>query len=262
MTASALYHGTVCHQRLRPVRHVLRYRIFMMLLDLDEAPNLARRVDLFGFDRPGVVSFWQTDHGDGSANGLRRWVDQHLADNGFATGGAIRVLSMPRVFGYCFNPITIYFCSAPNGNLQAMLYEVRNTFGQRHAYLLAADSDASPVAHGCAKMFHVSPFMDMDMHYRFRVSTPGARVALSILTDDDTGTMLAARFAGRRQDISNVNLAWAALRMPVLGLKVLFAIHWEAVKLWTKGIKLRPAPPPPASAITFTPIPVVQVPRR
>jgi len=268
---SALYHGWVTHHRSRPVTHALRYRIFMLLLDLDEAPALARDLRGFGFDSAGVLSFRQRDHGDGTAGGLRGWIDTHLAAAGLQAGGAVRVLCMPRVFGHAFNPLTVFFCLAPGGTLQAMLYEVNNTFGQRHSYLLpvldgavldgavldgAVLDGAGPVRQCCTKMFHVSPFMAMDLRYRFRVALPGERAGVFIAASDTEGVVLAASFTGRRQALSDRALLRAALRMPLLGMSVLAGIHWEAFKLWLKGLKLRPAPPaPPApqGAVTIAP---------
>jgi hypothetical protein len=255
---SALYHGWVTHHRNRPVTHALRYRIFMLLLDLDEAPAVARGLRWFGFDRVGVMSFWQRDHGNGTARGLRGWIDTQLAASGLPAAGAVRVLCMPRVFGHAFNPLTVFFCFAPGGALQAMLYEVNNTFGQRHSYLLPVLDDGvldggAPVRQSCTKMFHVSPFMAMDLRYRFRVALPGARAGVFIAAADAEGVVLAASFTGRREALSDAALLRAALRMPLLGMMVLIGIHWEAFKLWLKGLKLRPAPPAPEGAVTITP---------
>jgi DUF1365 family protein len=250
---SALYAGTVTHKRLRPRTHLLRYRIFMLLLDLDTAPALARRLRLFGFDGPGLVSFHQRDHGDGTRHGLRAWVDRYLAEAGLTTGGKLLVLAMPRVLGHAFNPLTVFYCHAPDGALQAILYEVRNTFGQRHAYLLRTHGETGPVAQQCAKTFHVSPFLPMALRYRFRVLPPGRQIGVFISVADEIGTVLAAAFAGARQEITDAALLRQVLRLPLMGLKVLAGIHWEAAILLLKGLKLQPPPPPPVSAVTIGP---------
>ncbi len=251
MTHSALYHGTVTHHRIRPVAHALRYRIFLLLLDLDEAASLGRRLRWFGFDRPGFASFWQKDHGAGTAAGLRGWIDAQLTKAGLPASGAVRVLCMPRVLGHAFNPLTVFFSHAPGGTLQALIYEVNNTFGQRHAYVLPVHGSEAPIRHECAKMFHVSPFMAMDLRYQFRVAAPGERCAVFITASDKDGPVLSAAFTGRRQALTDTALARAVLRMPLLGAKVLVGIHWEALKLWLKGLKLRPAPPRPAETVTI-----------
>jgi DUF1365 family protein len=240
-----LYDGMVTHKRLRPRAHALRYRIFMLLLDLDTAPALARRLRLFGFDSPGLVSFHQRDHGDGTPGGLRAWVERHLEACGLPGGGSLQILCMPRVLGHAFNPLTLIFCHAPGGGLQAIIYEVNNTFGQRHAYVLPAAAQAGPVLQACAKTFHVSPFLPMDLHYRFRVLPPGPRAGVFITVSDTIGTLLAAAFAGTRQNVTDAALARQVLRMPLLGVKIVAAIHWQAVILWLKGLKIYPIPPRP-----------------
>jgi DUF1365 family protein len=241
----------VTHHRRREVAHALRYRIFLLALDLDEAAWLTRRLRWFGFERRAVLSFWQRDHGDGTPGGLRDWIEAQLAAAGLAGGGAVTVLCMPRVFGHAFNPLTLFFCHAPDGALQAMLYEVNNTFGQRHSYLLPVRGDAAHITQTCGKMFHVSPFMDMDLSYQFRVSLPGERIGVFITASDAEGVVLAAGFTGRRQALTDAALLRAVLVMPLQGAKVVLGIHWEAMKLWLKGLKLRPAPAKPAASVTI-----------
>ena len=253
MTASALYTGRVQHLRLRPSRHELRYRLFNLLLDLDELPTLSRNLRLFAVDRPGVVSFHQRDHGAGTTTGLRAWVDQQLREAGLQTGGHVRLLCMPRVFGHCFNPLSVYFCHHPNGWLSAMLYQVNNTFGQRHSYLIPVEGqDASGlVRQACDKVFYVSPFMDMALRYEFRVHPPGESIAVTVNVLDDTGLLLGASFAGDRRPLTDRVLLSAVLRSPFLGLKVVGGIHWEALKIWRKGNRLRPRPAAPAKPVTI-----------
>ena len=134
---SALYVGTVVHQRLKPRRHRLSYRVFSMLIDLDELPQLDRSLRLFRYRRWGALSFHDVDHGDGSDRPLRPWVEACLAEAGIdLNGGSILLLCYPRVFGYVFNPITVYFCRNSDGSVAAIMYEVNNTFRQRHCYLI------------------------------------------------------------------------------------------------------------------------------
>ncbi len=182
MEASALYLGAVTHQRFAPRRHRLSYRLFQMLLDLDEAPALAARLRWFSFNRPNLVSFHERDHGDGRESGLRGWIEETLAAAGLPwKGGTVRLLCMPRILGHVFNPISLYYCHGPGGELTAMLYEVNNTFGERHSYLIAAAPDSgSLIRQSCPKAFYVSPFMDMDMRYDFRLSLPGASVTTAV----------------------------------------------------------------------------------
>ena len=250
MTASALYRGLVTHARTRPRRHHLRYRVFTMLLDLDELPALHRRLRLFAHNRFSLLSFHEADHGDGSATPLRQQIDTRLTEAGLPAGGAIRVLCYPRVLGMAFNPLSTFFCHAPDGSLAAILYEVNNTFGQRHAYLIPVEDNATPIRQSCAKAFYVSPFMDMAMTYHFAVRPPDAHVSVTVHGCDTVGTLITATFAGARQDITDRTLLTTFLRHPLLMLKVIGGIHWEALKLLAKGFRLRARPAPPASPIT------------
>jgi len=258
VTASALYPGQTWHRRRRPVEHYLSYRLFMMLLDLDEAAALDRSTRHFGYNRSRLLSFHDRDHGDGSTTPLRAQIEAELARVGVAAGGAIRVLCMPRVFGQAFNPLTVYYCYPP-GETQtpaAVLYEVNNTFGQRHSYLLTAETGTDIVTHDCDKLFFVSPFMDMALRYRFRLRPPGVDapigepLAIRIDVDDAEGLILSAEFTARREPISDAAMLRQVLAHPLLMIKVVGAIHWEAVKLWLKGLKLRPRPAVPDDPVT------------
>jgi uncharacterized protein len=249
MTASAIFTGLVTHRRTRPVVHALRYRVFMLLLDLGEAATLRKSLRLFRVDAPGLLSFRQRDHGDGKGN-LRQWAETQLHEAGYPQCGAIRILCMPRVFGFAFNPLTVFFCHAPSGKLQAIIYDVNNTFGQRHAYVLPAN-DSELIAQECGKDFHVSPFLDMALRYRFRIIPPNEDVSVGIQVLDAQGIILAASFAGARQKLTDRAILRAIAAMPVQGASVLAGIHWEALKLWLKGVKLRPEPPKPLSPVTI-----------
>ncbi len=257
MTASAIYSGIVAHARRRPHRHRLRYAIFMLLLDLDEIDALAARLWLFSRDRLNLVSFHNRDHGDGSEVPLRMQITNLLRLHGLDwDGGPIRMLAMPRVLGHAFNPLAVYYCHRQDGGLAAMLYEVNNTFGQRHSYLLPVDDaarHAECIRQSCDKSFYVSPFMDMQMRYRFTVERPGARLALAIDGSDKDGLLIATSFCATRRTLTDRHLLAAFLRVPLLGLKVLGGIHWEALKLWRKGVALHPRPAPPGVPVTFPP---------
>jgi len=250
---SALYAGEVTHVRLAPRRHRLRYRMFQLLLDLDEGPALAARLKLFGWNRPGLFSFHERDHGDGRREGLKGHVLETLASAGIdLRGGRIEVLCMPRVLGHVFNPLSLFYCRRGDGSLAAMLYEVNNTFGQRHSYLIPAEGEGD-IRQACAKAFYVSPFMDMAMTYAFRLSAPGSRLTTAIQGRDPEGRLLiAAAFAGDRRGLDDRALARAFLAYPLLTVKVVAAIHWEAAKLALKGLRLRPRPPAPDRTVSVT----------
>jgi DUF1365 family protein len=258
---STLYAGIVTHRRLRPRPHRLRYRVFWMLLDLDEIGRLPQRLRLFSHNRFNALSFFDADHGDGSGRPLRHQVEDHLRAAGLAPdGGAIRLFCMPRVFGFGFNPLSVYFCYQRDGSLAAILYEVHNTFRERHSYLIPVERDAGAagvagapgvvIDQHCRKGFYVSPFMDMEMSYTFRVAVPDQRVMIAIRAADQDGLLLAAALTGERSALTDLALLRALATHPLLTLKVIGAIHWHALRLLLKGLKLQPRPLPPAAAVT------------
>ena len=256
--ASGLYIGTVTHSRLRPREHSLRYRIFMLLLDLDEAPALFGRLRWLSRGRFGLMSFDEADHGDRSGAPLRPQIEQRLAAAGIEGGGPIRLLCMPRVLGYGFNPISLFFCHRADGRLTAILYEVTNTFGERHTYLIPCDAgEGGLVRQAASKRMYVSPFMDMGLDYRFTVRPPADAVSIAVAVDDAEGLILSTAFTGSRRPLTDATLLGAWASHPLLTLKVIAGIHWEALKLLLKGIRVRSRPPAPRNAATLvTPDPI------
>lgn len=252
--ASALYAGAVTHRRTGPRPHALRYAMFQMLFDLDELARLDFSLALFSRNRWNLVGFHDRDHGDGRAP-LRAYVDETLAGAGIdLDGGPVRLLCMPRILGFVFNPLSIYFCHRKDGALAALLYEVNNTFGERHSYLIPVEGPAEgEIRQSCAKRFFVSPFMDMAMTYDFAITPPGEAIATTVHGRDLDGTLLiAAAFTGERVALTDGALAAALVRFPLLTLKVVAGIHLEALKMLAKGLRLRPRPPPPAAPVSVS----------
>lgn len=248
---AALYVGQVSHRRLRPRKHALRYRTFALLLDLDDLPRLAERLRLFSHNSFNLFSFFDRDYGSGSAP-LREQIEGHARRAGLnLDGGAIRLLTMPRILGYAFNPISVYFCYERNGELLALLYEVNNTFGQRHSYFIPAERDeAGLVRQSCPKRLYVSPFMAMEMVYEFSVLPPGEKVSVAIVERDAEGVVLIASQAQERAELTDAALARVFFTHPLLTLKVVVGIHLEALVLWVKGMRLHVRPPPPDQPVT------------
>lgn len=243
---SALYVGRVRHHRFRPKAHALSYRVFWMLLDLDEIDGLAARLRLFSRNRFNLYAFRDADYGDRSGKPLRPQIEAALAEAGIATdGGPIRLLTMPRILGYAFNPISTYFCYRRDGSLCATVYEVHNTFGEVHSYVAPAGGEVEPLRQGAKKLFHVSPFMGLAMRYAFAVVPPAERVSLAIDGHDDEGRLIATVLSGRRSEMSDATLLRLLATHPLLTLKVTFAIHWHALRLLAKRISWQPHPAPP-----------------
>jgi len=239
--ASAIYAGTVVHERLRPRRHRLRYRVFSLYLDLDELADLDRRLRLFGHNRAAVFAFHDRDHGDATPGGLRRWAEARLADAGLAPdGGPIRVLCYPRIFGYVFNPLTVFYCHRRDGSLAAILYEVNNTHGEKHTYVIPVVGDDDVVRQSCRKSFFVSPFVGMACVYRFRLTRPAESALVSIVETDSAGVLLSAVFSGHRQPLTDRRLMMMLVAYPLMTLKVMAGIHFEALRLYLKGVPIVP----------------------
>jgi DUF1365 family protein len=255
MTASGLYTGLVSHRRVKPREHRLAYKVFMLLIDLDELPGLklktlgVGRFNLFGFD---PARFGPDPSEGGSGRPLKAQIEATLAEAKIAHGGPIRMLAMPQILGRAFNPLTVYFCHTADGALSAILYEVNNTFGERHSYLIPAPN-AALIKQGCAKEFYVSPFMDMDLTYAFRILRPEERVLVAVDTSDAEGLVLAASFSGERRPLTDRQLLKAWLTHPWMSVGVVAAIHLEALKIWLKGEKVRVRPPLPEHAVTVSP---------
>jgi uncharacterized protein len=244
--AAALYFGEVMHARLKPIGHRFNYRVMSLLIDLDRLDAADRQCSLFGVNRPALYSFDETDHGERDGTPLRAYAQRRAAEHGIdLTGGRVLLLCYPRLLGYTFNPLSVYFCYRGDGGLALMIYEVRNTFGDIHAYVLPVKpehvSDAGIRQHH-DKLFYVSPFIDMAMRYYFRVSPPGENVRLRILESDRKGPLLAATFNGRRRALTTPALLGSVFSLPLVTLKIFAAIHWEALRLWLKGARLVPRP--------------------
>ena len=241
MSESALYTGKVVHLRHQGRRHRLEYGVFSLLLDLDELPMLARRLRLFGYNRAGLFSFHDRDHGPGDGSDLRPHARRLLREAGIGDcDGPIRLLCYPRLFGYVFNPLSVFYCHDRQKRLRGLIYEVGNTFGERHNYVLAAQGGARPVIQECPKRFYVSPFIPMDCTYRFELGEPGRRLRLAIHETNDDGPLLDAWFSAERRALDDRQLLIAALRFPLMTFKVIAGIHWEALRLWLKGLPLYP----------------------
>jgi DUF1365 family protein len=249
--ASCLYLGEVVHKRFVPVVHRLRYRMFQMLFDLDELPRIDKCLCLFSYNKFGPVSFHDSDHGDGTP--LRAYIETILSRSGLSPdGGRIEILCMPRIFGYVFNPISIYYCHDRAGNLISLIYEVRNTFGQKHTYLIPVeDVPDGVIRQSCDKSFHVSPFLAMDMKYDFKMTRSDSSISTIVEGGGiDGARLIFASFTARRRDLSDRALARVLVSYPFLTIGVVAAIHWEALKLFLKGVRLHREPPPPDASVS------------
>ena len=208
-----------------------------MMIELGELPRLDRALALFKWNRRGLFSFYDRDHGDGRS--LNIWLDDLLGAAGIAANGPRRVLCYPRIFGYVFNPLSVWFCHDEANMLKAVIYEVHNTYDERHAYVLGADGQKL-LRHDCAKDFYVSPFLPPDCRYHFRIHPPDEKVTVAIHEEEAGAPVLNASFAGTRRSLSDRALLAMLFAYPLMTLKVVTAIHFEALRLMLKGIRRHP----------------------
>lgn len=252
--AALIYEGLVTHARLKPFHHRFSYRVFSLLINLDRLNDAARKSWLFSVNRFNFFSFYERDHVDPRISplsaGIRAYVDRLLAGAGMARADQVFLLAYPRWLGHVFNPISVYYAYGRFG-LAAVIYEVRNTFGERHAYVCPVrdgELTASGLRQSRQKNLHVSPFIPMGARYDFRLAPPSEELRLRILEHDRDGPLLSATFSGHARPLTSASLASLMVRIPMLGLKVAGLIHFEALRLWLKGAIFISSPPPPASA--------------
>lgn len=238
---SSLYVGDVFHHRLRPRVHKLRYSLFWMLIDLREIDALTGKLRLFSRNRFNLTSFYDSDHGNGSDTSLLLQIEELLHATGMTSDiGKIDLLCMPRILGYGFNPLSVYFCYRVDGSLAVMIYEVHNTFGERHSYVIPCkEADEGPVEQRCAKAFFVSPFLDMDMYYDFRVNLPNEKVKVTVRGSDSQGPVILAALAGSKRGFSDRSLLGLMVTHPLMTFAVIAGIHWHALRMMLKGFRLR-----------------------
>lgn len=258
VAAPCMYEGQVFHKRFHPKLHSLRYSVFAFWLDPLRLTQLSRNNRWVSHNRFNLFSIYDRDFAGGNLAGVHNYLIEQLEPLGDISELAhIRLLCYPRMFGYAFNPICVYYCYTEPGDLMAVVYEVNNTFGESTTYpFLVVSGSASTetidergqtvcpepttansvTIHGCAKDMHVSPFTPMDMHYQFKLHVPDTRISVGIRLYDSKGTMLTASFSGKRLNISDGRLLRNVFYYPFMTFKVTAGIHWEALKLWIKKI--------------------------
>ena len=235
---SCIYSGFVTHRRFKPKKHFFVYKTFSLLIDLREIENLERKIKIFSYNKFNILSFYDLDHGPRDGSSLINWVKNALTEAKINIGsGTIKLLCYPRFFGYVFNPLSIFYCYDDNLQLKAILYEVKNTFNEQHTYVFPASQSSNLILHKCDKKFYVSPFMEMKTFYNFRLLKPKNILSVFIKQKDAEGTLLTACQVGKKIEMNSRNLFYQFLTHPLMSFKVILAIHFEAFRLWIKGVK-------------------------
>ena len=204
----------------------------------------------FSHNQWNIFSFFDKDHGPRDGTPLRPWVEKAARDKNIdLSGGKIFLLTFPRVFGYVFNPLSVYFCFDAQGMLRGVLHQVKNTFGDQHGYFLPVESP-DHIRQECQKVFHVSPFIEMECMYKFRFEVPEEHLNFAIHQFNQSGKMLTATWDGERQHLTDGAVLKTLITHPLLTVKIIVGIHWEALRLWMKGARYIPRPPPPAHDVS------------
>jgi DUF1365 family protein len=252
-TPHSIIDATVVHRRLRPAENSFRYRVSYLCLDLGELERTHGR--WLKVDRPGVVSFRRVDHGACDGSRLRPWLRDVLARHGFDETCVhdVVLMTLPRLLGYVFNPVSFWFCRDRRGGLRVVLCEVSNTFGERHCYLVHRD-DRQPIAADewfeGRKVFHVSPFLPVDGRYRFRFRLDAERVHVDVNYHDGEGLMLATSVGGHPEPLCDRAVLRRFIARPTMTLAVIARIHWQALLLWRKRLRFHRKPAPPAEFVS------------
>tara|TARA_Y100000591_G_scaffold321634_1_gene336901 strand:- start:163 stop:924 length:762 start_codon:yes stop_codon:yes gene_type:complete len=236
---TCIYKGIVTHRRFKPKRHFFSYKTFSIYFDIDELRDIEKKISIFSLNKFNIFSFYNKDHGDRDGTDLKIWVKKNLQKfNINFKVSKIKLLCFPRIFGYVFNPISIFYCYNENSKLSAILYEVKNTFNEQHTYIFPVDENVKIITQSCNKKFYVSPFMEMDTSYNFRLAEPKEKLSVYIKQSDKDGMLLSACQIGKKEKLSTKNLLMNFLKHPMMTIKIIMAIHFEALRLWTKGVRL------------------------
>ena len=231
---SYIYNGEVLHTRFKPVKHFLKYKTFSIYIDLDDLEKLDKNNLFFSYNKFNIYSFYNKDHGNRDGNPLKKWVLNKLKRFKIDKNiNKIKLLCYPRIFGYVFNPLSIFYCY-DSEKLKAIFYEVKNTYNEQHTYIFKV-IDHEKIEQKCKKKFYVSPFMNMNTYYNFRLLNPNEKLSVFIKQTDDQGAILTATQVGDKKEFSFKQLLINFFKYPLMTIKIITSIHFEAFLLWKKG---------------------------
>ena len=246
MINSSIYNGQVIHKRFKPKIHYFKYNVFSLLIDLSELDQLDKKINLFSYNRFNLVSFYDKDHGDRNGTSLIEWVNKNLEKNKISTQNiSIKLLCYPRIFGFVFNPLSVFYVYDQSKQLIAILYEVKNTFGEQHTYIFRVEEDNNLIQNNCSKKFHVSPFNPMGQRYVTRALWPresDISIYLGLQNDDSDHLMFEAGLSLRLTPFDGHSIKPLFTGIWPQSLIVIGGIYREAFALWRKGLRYHPHP--------------------
>ncbi|MEL6259096.1 MAG: DUF1365 domain-containing protein [Pseudomonadota bacterium] len=252
--AISIYRGRTTHVRYKPFERRFQYGVFLIDLDIDRLGEAEQSSFLFSINRPGLFSFHETEHGARERGALKPWALDLFSDAKVdLNGGAIRLCTFPRHLFFKFAPLSLWFGYGPTGELRGVIYEVANTFGERHCYVAGCENTNKHL-HTADKHFHVSPFFDVSGRYQFTLRTPGDKLDVVVASHDHGERLHMANIKARALPATTSAFARLALSMPASSLGVTLGIHWEALQIWLKGARYRPRPTLPPRDATLASI--------
>ena len=237
--SSCIYAGLITHKRFKPKKHFFTYKTFSLLINLNEIEDLEKKIKIFSYNKFNILSFYNIDHGPRDGSSLIKWAKKILSKTKInIEGGSIKLLCFPRFFGYVFNPLSIFYCYDKNSKLRAVLYEVKNTFNEQHTYIFKIKNNEK-IEQKCKKKFYVSPFMDMETYYNFKLLNPKEKLSIFIRQTNGVETILTATQTGDKKEFSFKQLVINFFKYPLMTIKIISSIHYEAFFLWKKGAVYR-----------------------
>jgi hypothetical protein len=245
-----LWSGQTLHKRFFPFERAFRYQLALIDIDIDRLAEAGRMSRLFAVNKPALFSFHEKDHGGANRTGsLRTWAEDLFRTAGVSLqSGSVRLVTFPRHFFYKFAPISLWYGYSAEGQLRGIIYEVRNTFGERHCYVGAVEGARS--VQSADKNFHVSPFFDVSGQYRFTLREPGETLDVVVENLKDGERTHLANIKARKLEATTATLMQLALKNPLSTIGVTFAIHWQALLLWMRGARYHSRPALPEHAAT------------
>ena len=232
---TCIYKGLVTHQRYKKIKHNFSYKTFSILFDLSELEELHKNIDIFSFNKFNIFSFYNKDHGDRDGGNLLNWVKSQLKNYNLNYNvSKVKLLCFPRIFGYVFNPLSIFYCYEQS-KLKTIMYEVKNTFNEQHTYIFSVSDKSEIITQHCDKKFYVSPFIEMETDYYFRLTEPKKQLRVVIKLTDKKDKILIASQCGVKREMSTKQLIINFFTYPLMTFKIISVIHFEALRLWKKG---------------------------